>query len=77
MYAAIRRGMLPSHSINAFIKQAADTFAFTLTALPGFVDYYITRVGTLVLRFVVQSRGIPFHLSHFITNRATGHTSQQ
>ena len=46
MYAAIRRGMLPAHAINAFIKQATDTFAPTLIALPGFVDYYIVRVGT-------------------------------
>jgi hypothetical protein len=49
MYAAIRRGMLPSRSINTFIKQAAGTFASTLTALPDFVDYYIMRVGTFEL----------------------------
>ena len=47
MYAAIRRGTLPAHSINVFIKQATDTFAPILTTVPGFVDYYIVRVGTV------------------------------
>lgn len=46
MYAAIRKGTLPAHSINEFIKQATETFAPILTALPGFSDYYIVRVGT-------------------------------
>ncbi len=46
MYAAIRRGMLPAHSIDTFVKQATDTFAPILTTLPGFVEYYIVRVGT-------------------------------
>jgi heme-degrading monooxygenase HmoA len=49
MYAAIRRGTLPAHVINTFIKRATDTFAPVLTALPGFVDYYIVHVGTEVV----------------------------
>lgn len=46
MYAAIRMGTLPAQTIATFVKQATDTFAPILTALPGFVDYYIVRVGT-------------------------------
>jgi hypothetical protein len=46
MYAALRRGMLSADTVDVFVKQATDTFAPTLTALPGFVDYFIVRVGT-------------------------------
>lgn len=45
MYAALRRGMLSADTVDVFVKQATDTFASTLTALPGFVDYFIVRVG--------------------------------
>src|SRR5260370_39700868 len=49
MYAALRRGMLSADTVDVFVKQATDTFAPTLTALPGFVDYFIVRVGTEVV----------------------------